>query len=585
MNFLRNLLASVLGTITAVFILFFMSMFLLVLVSSSESKPKTIKENSILEFNLSSILQDKAPSTTADPFSGMMDVSVGMDQLLNAIAAAKTDSKIKGISIRNNFMGAGISQLQRLRNALLSFKQSGKPIYAYADIYSQGSYYLATVADTITMNSQGSLLLGGLTSEVMYYKDFQDKTGLKMEVIRQGEYKSAVEPYLYNEMSDQNREQLRVLLGGLWSELSADIAASRPFSELELDQIIHSLGSSTPTKALKNNLVDLLVTKDQYDSLLKVKMNLSLPNKIKKVSVLDYAASLSKATTAEDKIAVIYAQGAIQPGYGSHEYIGEKMMIEAIEKAINRSSVKALVLRIDSPGGSSLISENIYQALVKAKQEKPIVVSMGDVAASGGYYIALASDYIFATPTTITGSIGVFGTIPNASGLVEDLGIRTQQVSTHGAPLHYSPFAPMSDSFRAYMQESIAFVYQSFLERVSKARAMSVTEVDQLAQGRVWIASDALSNGLIDEIGELEDAIAYAANLVDVTDYSVVDYPYYKSPFELFIEDISSMSISISNFSKLKTLSDDPSELLKELFSVPVEQRIYTKMPYTIYLD
>ena len=585
MNFLRNLLASVLGTITAVFILFFMSMFLLVLVSSSESKPKTIKENSILEFNLSSILQDKAPSTTADPFSGMMDVSVGMDQLLNAIAAAKTDPKIKGISIRNNFMGAGISQLQRLRNALLSFKQSGKPIYAYADIYSQGSYYLATVADTITMNSQGSLLLGGLTSEVMYYKDFQDKTGLKMEVIRQGEYKSAVEPYLYNEMSDQNREQLRVLLGGLWSELSADIAASRPFSELELDQIIHSLGSSTPTKALKNNLVDLLVTKDQYDSLLKVKMNLSLPNKIKKVSVLDYAASLSKATTAEDKIAVLYAQGAIQPGYGSHEYIGEKMMIEAIEKAINRSSVKALVLRIDSPGGSSLISENIYQALVKAKQEKPIVVSMGDVAASGGYYIALASDYIFATPTTITGSIGVFGTIPNASGLVEDLGIRTQQVSTHGAPLHYSPFAPMSDSFRAYMQESIAFVYQSFLERVSKARAMSVTEVDQLAQGRVWIASDALSNGLIDEIGELEDAIAYAANLVDVTDYSVVDYPYYKSPFELFLEDISSMSISISNFSKLKTLSDDPSELLKELFSVPVEQRIYTKMPYTIYLD
>ena len=585
MNFLRNLLASVLGTITAVFILFFMSMFLLVLVSSSESKPKTIKENSILEFNLSSILQDKAPSTTADPFSGMMDVSVGMDQLLNAIAAAKTDPKIKGISIRNNFMGAGISQLQRLRNALLSFKQSGKPIYAYADIYSQGSYYLATVADTITMNSQGSLLLGGLTSEVMYYKDFQDKTGLKMEVIRQGEYKSAVEPYLYNEMSDQNREQLRVLLGGLWSELSADIAASRPFSELELDQIIHSLGSSTPTKALKNNLVDLLLTKDQYDSLLKVKMNLSLPNKIKKVSVLDYASSLSKATTAEDKIAVLYAQGAIQPGYGSHEYIGEKMMIEAIEKAINRSSVKALVLRIDSPGGSSLISENIYQALVKAKQEKPIVVSMGDVAASGGYYIALASDYIFATPTTITGSIGVFGTIPNASGLVEDLGIRTQQVSTHGAPLHYSPFAPMSDSFRAYMQESIAFVYQSFLERVSKARAMSVTEVDQLAQGRVWIASDALSNGLIDEIGELEDAIAYAANLVDVTDYSVVDYPYYKSPFELFLEDISAMSISISNFSKLKTLSDDPSELLKELFSVPVEQRIYTKMPYTIYLD
>ena len=585
MNFLRNLLASVLGTFTAVFILFFMSMFLLVLVSSSESKPKTIKENSILEFNLSSILQDKAPSTTADPFSGMMDVSVGMDQLLNAIAAAKTDPKIKGISIRNNFMGAGISQLQRLRNALLSFKQSGKPIYAYADIYSQGSYYLATVADTITMNSQGSLLLGGLTSEVMYYKDFQDKTGLKMEVIRQGEYKSAVEPYLYNEMSDQNREQLRVLLGGLWSELSADIAASRPFSELELDQIIHSLGSSTPTKALKNNLVDLLLTKDQYDSLLKVKMNLSLPNKIKKVSVLDYAASLSKATTAEDKIAVLYAQGAIQPGYGSHEYIGEKMMIEAIEKAINRSSVKALVLRIDSPGGSSLISENIYQALVKAKQEKPIVVSMGDVAASGGYYIALASDYIFATPTTITGSIGVFGTIPNVSGLVEDLGIHTQQVSTHGAPLHYSPFAPMSDSFRAYMQESIAFVYQSFLERVSKARAMSVTEVDQLAQGRVWIASDALSNGLIDEIGELEDAIAYAANLVDVTDYSVVDYPYYKSPFELFLEDLSSMSISISNFSKLKTLSDDPSELLKELFSVPVEQRIYTKMPYTIYLD
>lgn len=585
MNFLRNLLASILGTITGVFILFFMSFFFLVLVGNSESKPKPIKENSVLELSLSSIVQDKAPDTDSDPFSGMMQVSVGMDQLISAIKAAKTDPKIKGITIRNNFMATGISQLQRLRNELESFKESGKPIMAYGDVYSQSSYYIASVADTISMNSQGSLLLGGLTAEVLYYKDFQDKTGLKMEVIRQGEYKSAVEPYLFNEMTDQNKEQLGRLLGGLWDLIGSDIAASRGLTVDQLDNLIRSLGSSTPTKALDNHLVDLLQTKDQYDSMLKIKMDLSLPNKIKKVSVLDYAASLKKSSTAKDKIAVVYAQGAIQPGYGSHEYIGEKMMVKALERASERSSVKAIVLRVDSPGGSSLISENIYQALLKAKTKKPLVVSMGAVAASGGYYIALPGEKIFATPATITGSIGVFGTIPNASELVEDLGIHSQKVSTHGAVVHYSPLAPMSDSFRAYMQESVGFVYQSFLERVSASRGMSVAEVDKIAQGRVWGALDALKNGLIDEIGTLEDAIAYAADLAALDTYSTVDYPHYKSPFDLFMEDLAGLGSSVKSLSKLKSMNDRPLELIREFVKVPVEQHIYTKMPYELIID
>lgn len=585
MNFLRNLLASVLGTLIAVFILIFMSFFFLVLVGNSGAKPKPIKDNSVLELSLSSIVQDKAPSTDSDPFSGMMEFSVGMDQLVKAIHAAKTDPKIKGISIRNNFMAAGISQLQRLRSELENFKKSGKPIFAYADVYSQGSYYLASVADTLSMNSQGSLLLGGLTAEVMYYKDFQDKTGLKMEVIRQGEYKSAVEPYLYNKMSDQNKRQLKELLGGLWAEISSDIASSRSLSESKLDEIIRSLGTSTPIKALDNNLVDLLQTKDQYDSMLKVKMNLPLPNKIKKVSVMSYASSLKQVSSIKEKIAVVYAQGAIQPGYGSHEYIGEKMMVDALEKASKRSSVKAIVLRIDSPGGSSLVSENIYQALIKAKAEKPLIVSMGDMAASGGYYIALPGEKIFATPTTITGSIGVFGTIPNASELVEEIGVHTEQVSTHGAPLHYSPFSPMSDSFRAYMQESIAFVYQSFLERVSISRGMSVDEVDKIAQGRVWTAPAALKVGLIDEIGELEDAISYAADLVELDQYGVVSYPHYKSPFELIMQDLAGLSVSIKSVSHLKNLSSNPMQLIKEFVKVPLEQRIYTQMPYEIKID
>jgi len=585
MNFLRNLLASILGTLTSVFILFFMSFFFLMLVGTNESKPKPIKDNSVLELSLSSIVQDKAPSSDSDPFSPMMNVTVGMDQLLLAIEAAKTDPKIKGISIRNNFMSAGISQLQRLRKALESFKESGKPIMAYADFYSQSSYYIASVADTVSLNSQGSLLLGGLTAEVMYYKDFQDKTGLKMEVIRQGEYKSAVEPYLFNEMSDQNREQLGLLLGGLWGAIGSDMASSRSMTVQQLDDLIRSLGTSNPNKALANGFVDVLQTKDQYDSMLKVKMNLSLPNKIKKVSVMDYASGLKRDSSQKDKVAVVYAQGAIEPGYGSHEYIGEKMMVNAIEKAAGRFSVKAIVLRIDSPGGSSLISENIYQALLKAKTKKPLVVSMGDVAASGGYYIALPGEKIFATPTTITGSIGVFGTIPNASELVEEIGINTELVSTHGAPLHYSPFSPMSDSFRTYMQESIAFVYQSFLERVSVSREMSVEQVDAIAQGRVWGAYDALKIGLIDEIGELEDAIAYAAEVADLDSYSVVDYPHYKSPFELFMEDLAGLSSSIKSFYTIKAKSEDPIELIQEFIKVPVEQHIYTELPYHLKID
>lgn len=533
MKFLRNLLASIFGTLIALGVVFIL--FLIVVAAISETEKITVKMNSVLQINLETLVKDYAPKSSdpIDELLGFNDNKIGLNEILNAIENAKDDAKIKGISISTLGVYAGIAQTQAIRNKLKEFKESGKFINAYADVYTQKSYYLSSVADSIFLNPVGFMDFKGLSAEILFYKDLENKTGVKMEVVRHGKYKSAVEPFLYNEMSAENRVQITSFLKSIWTEMLVEISESRNISIDELNGIADKLLARNPNLAIENNMIDGAIYLDEYNDRLKLACGISLDDKLQTVSIEDYISTGKGRirSTASNRIAVIYAQGEILYGEGDENYIGPELIIKALRKARNTSSVKGIVLRINSPGGSALASEMIWRELELTKEEVPLVVSMGNLAASGGYYLACNADRIFAEPTTITGSIGVFGVIPNVSKLAATIGVNAEQVRTNKGP-NYSVFEPMTDEFRAVIKEGIEEIYSTFLERVATGRAMTVQAVDSIAQGRVWSGAEALNNGLIDELGNLEDAISYAAELAEITDYKVRNYPSYKVNFE-----------------------------------------------------
>jgi len=533
MKFLRNLLASIIGTFIALGLLLFLSVILV--VALSEDDVITVKENSVLKIELDKVIKDYAPKSD-DPFDeifGANNKKMGLNEILNAIENAKYDDKVKGISISALSVNAGLSQTKAIRNKLEEFKETGKFVKAYADVYAQKSYYLASVADSVFVNPVGFLEFKGLSSEVLFYKNLQEKTGVKMEVIRHGKYKSAVEPFLEDKMSDNNRTQITSLLNSVWDEMLKDISRNRNISLDELNEIADGLLARNPKLAIENKLVDGAIYMDEYEAKLKVAAGVSTSSKLNVIKLKDYISTGKGriSGSSSDKIAVIYAQGEIIYGKGDEDFIGQELIINAIRKAKKAKGVKAIVLRVNSPGGSALTSELIWREIELAKKDLPIVVSMGDVAASGGYYIACNANKIIAEPTTITGSIGVFGVIPNISELSENIGINAEQVSTN-KNADYSVFEPMTDAFRTVTQEGVEFVYTTFLDRVSKGRSMTVEEVDEIAQGRVWSGVEAKEKGLVDELGGLKMAIIEAAGLAGITDYKVRNYPSYKIDFE-----------------------------------------------------
>jgi protease-4 len=533
MNFLRNLIASIFGTLIALGII----LVLIVLIASAvgETEKISVKENSVLEIRLEKTVKDFAPKSDnpIDEIFGFNDDKIALNDIINAIENAKDDANIKGISISTMGVGAGVSQTQAIRNKLEEFKASGKFISAYADVYDQKSYYLSSIADSIFLNPQGSVDFKGLSSEILFYKDLEDKSGVTMEVIRHGKYKSAVEPYLYNEMSEANREQISSFLNAIWIEILEDVSKSRNIIVEELNNIADNLLGRNADLALRSNLIDGAIYSDEYENKLKLAAGIAIDSDLNKITIEDYISTGKGriSSSASNKIAVIYAQGEIMYGKGDENYIGQDLIIKALKTARESKEVKAIVLRINSPGGSALASELIWREIELTKKTLPIVVSMGDVAASGGYYIACNATKIIAEPTTITGSIGVFGVIPNISKLANKIGINAEQVSTNkGAS--YSAFEPMSDSFRAVTTEGVEQVYNTFLDRVSAGRNISFTAVDSIAQGRVWSGVEAKKIGLVDELGNLDDAIAAAAELAEITDYKVRNYPDYKIELE-----------------------------------------------------
>lgn len=586
MAFLRNFFASCLGTLVAFGVAFFM--FFTIIAGLSDMEPKTVIPNKVvLELDFQGMVKDRVADQSQDPFAALGNPPLGLDQILLAIAVAKEDSRVQGISIRNPYFVAGWSQLKSIRDALSDFKTSGKPVFSYADFYDQKDYYLASVADSVFLTPTGIVEVKGLSTEILYLKEFQKKSGFKMEVIRHGQYKSAVEPYLENEMSVPQKTQLTELLDGLWSVVATDLAADRNMSLEALNRHTLNMGASSPSKALENGFVDGLLYEDQYNTAIKKAFNLPLPTTLKTVSLRNYIpySATKRPYSAKENVAVVYAQGEILYGSGNADYIGQDLTIEGIEKAVNNSSVKAIVLRVNSPGGSALVSDLIWHAIEKAKEKKPVVVSMGDVAASGGYYIAAGANKIFASPATITGSIGVFGVLPNMSELAKEWGVNPQEVATHENGATYSAFSPMSKKFRALTLQGIEETYQTFLNRVSQGRGMTIEEVDALAQGRVWTAEAALEGGLIDGIGDLDLAIEQAALLGNTTEYGIRNYPTYKSPFEQFIEDLSGVSARVKTMGQWSALNTDPQTILKSIEQQFTREGIQARMPFYLNIN
>ena len=583
MNFLRNLLAAIIGCLVAFGVIFVMFFVLVSLLSSAEESV-AIKKDSVLELQLQLTISDYVGGTGDDPFAGFFQQSQGLDEILNAITVAKSDDDIKGISINNNFILAGLAQTQAIRRALQDFKSEGKFIYAYADFYMQKDYYLASVADSIFLNHVGGLDFKGLSSEVLFYKDLQEKTGVKMEVIRHGKYKSAVEPFLANEMSDANRTQIKELITSLWSSMIEEIAEDRKIQPIDLNIIADTLGGRTPKYAVHSGLIDDLVFYDEYEDKLKFAMDTAFDKDLNVVLLEDYVTRSNKKikTTGDRKIAVIFAQGEIIYGEGNQEMIGQGMMSKAIIKAKEDDKIKAIVLRVNSPGGSALSSDIIWREIELAKEKKPVIVSMGNVAASGGYYIAAGADKIFAEPTTITGSIGVFGTIPNIAELAGNIGINAEQVGTNKNAIDYSLFEPMSDTFRNTVQEGVEDIYDIFLQRVAQGRNMSVSEVNDIAQGRVWSGVDAKRIGLVDELGNLNDAIEAAAKMVELEDYGIKKFPRYKTGFERFMEDMGGVSTRAKKSLIEEEIGVEAYRILKQVKATMQQKGIQARMPFVL---
>ena len=580
MAFLRNFLASVLGTLFALGILFFMFVIFATLAGSGDEV--RVKDHSVLKLEFPFPVTEHSGYDAEDPFSLFFDPTMGLDEITKALAVAKTDERISGISISSTYLMAGIAQTKALRDALLDFRESGKFVYAYGDVYMQKDYYLASVADSIFINPVGSMDFKGLAAEVLYFADFQDKTGLKMEVVRHGKYKSAVEPFLSDQMSDENREQIGDLIRSLWAGMRDGISESRNIPSEDLDRIADTLGARNPGMALAAGLVDGILYRDTYEGKLLRESGGSgdHPEQISLQRYMRYSRK-KRVHSGKDEIAVIYAQGEILYGEGGPEYIGQGQMTKALKLAREDKDVKAVVLRVNSPGGSALTSEIIWRELQLTRKEKPVVVSLSDVAASGGYYLAVGGDRILAEPGTITGSIGVFVTVPNISGLSDKVGINAEQVGTHRFSMDYSFFEPMRDDFREILREGIDDTYRTFLQRVSDSRGITLAEADSLAQGRVWSGTEALEKGLVDALGGMPQALETAAEMAGITDYRIRALPRYKTGLERLMEDLSGTQVTGGSWLEAE-LGADWAQALRELKNLLRQEGLQARLPFTL---
>lgn len=543
-DFFKYVFATVVGIIISTVLIFLLCIAVVVGFVSSIDKDKTVavNDNTVLFLNLDQAITERTPDDTFSslPIFGSGEKSIGFNELIKALDYAKTDDQIKCIYINVSSPNAGFATMKEVRDALTDFKTSGKKVIAYSEVYTQGAYYLASAADKIYLNPEGALEFKGLSSKIMFFKGALDKLGIEAQIIRVGNYKSAVEPFFTDKMSDKNREQVTAYLGGLYQTFLGGISKSRNIPLDTLHQLANEYKIQQPKDALRYKLVDGLKYKDELLDELKTLSNKKKKNNLSTVTINDYAKNVAseKAKSSKNKIAVIYANGDIMGGEGSDTQIGSERISRAIRKARTDSSIKAIVLRVNSPGGSALASDVIWREIVLSKKVKPVIASFGDVAASGGYYIGCAADSIFVQPNTITGSIGVFGVIPNFQKLYnEKLGITFDGVKTGKYADIMSTDRPLTAGERLIIQNDVNRVYDGFVSRVADGRKRSKTYIDSIAGGRVWVGTDAVRIGLADRTGSFDDAIAAAAKKAKLKDYKIVALPEIMDPFKALIEN------------------------------------------------
>lgn len=551
-NFWKTFFGSALGSVVGIFAtgaIFMFAFFVFlgsVMNSATESTSQTLDKTSVLHLKLNYVLNDK---TINDPFENLSSGKIsnstkpGLFDLLSVIKHASSNDKITGIFLDISDVPAGMANTEELRDAIAAFKSSGKFVYTYADVLGQKGFYLASAGDKIYLNPAGDVEFKGLSSTFVSFKGLMDKLGVKAEVFRPdgNKFKSAVEPFLLEKMSPENKAQTFLFLNSIWDGILDDFSKSRSISVENLSKMANELAMYNTSKAVELNMADSIVYRDQFIDIIKKKSGLESTEKLRLVGPGEYydmyKGDMSSASK-KDQIAVIFAEGEIVYGDGDNKTISDKNLGALLKKARENEKVKAVVLRVNSPGGSALASEILWREVELTKAKKPVIVSMGNYAASGGYYIACGANKIFADRSTLTGSIGVFGMLYNAeSFLNQKLGIHTDTVKTNAYSDFYSMSRSMENAEREYLNRSVNDVYGLFLKRVADGRGLTVAQVDSIAQGRVWAGSDAIKIGLVDEIGNLESAIAYAAKQVELSDYGVLTLPEKADFWEALIND------------------------------------------------
>ena len=584
-GFFKYFLASFLAICVAGVVIFLIGLGSVSALLSSKEVDVKIKPNSVLVLNLDQRVTERTidnPLELIDYQSMGIESSLGLYDIIKNLDKASKDPLIKGILVKTGTSGPGISTIDEIRESLLAFKKSGKFVTTYSSIYSQGSYYLASVADNIYLNPEGTLEFRGLRSEVMFFKKALEKIGVDVQVIREGRYKSAVEPFLLESMSENSKEQTSAYLNAVWDRMLTGISETRKIPVAELNKLADEWVARTPDGALKCHLVDSLVYEDQVNDILLKKSGLGGSEKLRTVSIQDYAKTLSPESKeyTPDRIAIIYGTGTIAMESNGSQSIGTSLA-ETFSKARKDSKIKAIVFRINSPGGSALASEIIRREVELTSAVKPVIVSMGDVAGSGGYWIATPGTKIVAGYTSLTGSIGAFGLIPNMQKLLSDkIGITFDGVETNKLAGTGSLFRPMTEGEKAVFDAQLSQTYNHFLEHVSKTRKMTTEQVDAIGQGRIWAGVTAKDKGLIDEIGGLQKAIELAASEAHLRNWKIRELPALKNPISEILAKITG-----GGSSPTESILAKEFPAIRDIKDIMTGGKIQARMPFRIDLN
>lgn len=584
-NFWKYTLATILGSVITFVvvagILFGISWAIFASIGKSDV---VVNDNSVLTMSFGADIPDRASDNPFDNFNFMTFEStklLGLNDILKTIEKAKSDERIKGIFLDLSYVPAGMASVEEIRNKLIEFKSSGKFIISYSSGFSQKAYYIASVSDKIYMNPQGSMEWKGLSTQVLFFKRALEKIGVEAQIFRHGQFKSAVEPYLTDSMSDASKLQSSVLLQSIWDDMCAKIAKQRKLDVAQMNMYADSLMIYNAQSAKDLGFIDGLMYYDEVLAELKKKAGSEDTPEEFMIAITQYvdAEVDVKKNKSKNKIAVIFAEGEIVDGGKSDGNIAGDQMAQIIRTAREDENVKAVVLRVNSPGGSGLASEVIWREVTLTQKVKPVVVSMGNLAASGGYYISCPAKYIFAQPNTITGSIGVFGMVPNIEKLMtEKIGITVDGVSTNAHSDFGSIMRPFTPSEGAFIQRQVEDFYDVFLQRVSDGRGMTKADVDSIGQGRVWSGLNALEIGLVDEIGGLDAAVKKAVKLANIEDYKIIEYPAKEDFMNKLMTD---MSVKTSEKIIMETLGDNY-KFYKLLQNVQKMNGIQARMEYAI---